>query len=208
MKNNLDKVLKVFSLMWLITGLGFGIGFFIPVIVMIPLGILAIVLLIVSYFTKGDSPLTKLLVMSVPLIMGIISNVLLTFYFAELGMGLFTTVVVTAIVLFIVMGMLGYQIQKDLSFMGKFLFIALLGLIIVGVIVIFTGASNLIMAILAGLGVLIFLGYTMYDFNQIAQRGVTDDEIYHTALSLYLDLFNLIMDLLRLVYYLKEMIED
>ena len=208
MKNNLDKVLKVFSLMWLITGVGFGIGFFVPIIAMIPLGILAIVLLIVSYFTKSDSPLTKLLVMSVPLIMGIISNVLLTFYFAELGMGLFTTAVVTAIVLFIVMGMLGFRMQKDLSFMGKFLFIALLGLIIITVIVIFTGASNLIMAILAGLGVLIFLGYTMYDFNQIAQRGVTDDEVYHTALSLYLDLFNLIMDLLRLVYYLKEMFEE
>ena len=208
MKNNLEKVLKVFSLMWLITGVGFLIGFIIPPLFMLPIGILGLVILIVSYFTKRDSKLSKGLVLTVPFLLGITSNLVFSFYMAELGAALFTITVLTAVILFIVMGMFGYQYQKDLSWMGKILFFALLGLIVFTVITIFTGASHLILAIGASVGVLIFLGFTMYDFNQIAQHGVPDDEVYHTAFGLYIDLLNLIYEMLKLVYHLKKLMED
>lgn len=208
MNKNIDKVLKMFGLMWVLTGVGMFLGQFIPVQCILPIGIITILLVIGMWFTAKSKMASSILAYLVSFLIGITLYSSIGFYVGELGLEIVVLVIGTCTVTFALLGLFGYKLQKDLKGWGMILFVALIGLVIFSFIAIFIGFSNLIMVIVSGLGVLIFLGFTIYDFNQIAQRGVKDNEVPITALNLYLDLVNLILEALRLVYYLKELLED
>ncbi|RUT29381.1 Bax inhibitor-1/YccA family protein [Arsenicitalea aurantiaca] len=102
------------------------------------------------------------------------------------------------------MSLYGYTTKRDLTGMGSFLFMGLIGLIIAMVVNIFMQSSALEFAISA-VGVLIFVGLTAYDTQKIkesysASHGadVLGRNAIRGALSLYLDFINLFMMLLRL----------
>ena len=107
---------------------------------------------------------------------------------------------------FAVMALIGYTTKKDLSSMGKILFMALIGIIIATIVNIFLKSSGLEM-IVSYLGVLIFVGLTAYDTQKIKQMlydQETADEGAQKlallgALSLYLDFVNLFIYLLRIL---------
>ena len=115
-----------------------------------------------------------------------------------------TTFFVTAIA-FAAMSLYGYTTKKNLSGMGTFLFMGVIGLLVASVVNIFLASSALAFAISA-IGVLIFAGLTAYDTQNIkntylqhAQQG--DQEwlgkaAIMGALSLYLDFINMFMFLL------------
>ncbi len=100
----------------------------------------------------------------------------------------------------------GYTTNRDLSGMGKFLLMGLIGLIIAMVINIFVGSSAMSFAI-SVIGILIFAGLTVYDTQKIktdylAHAHAMDDEwmaksAIMGALMLYLDFINLFMFLLQ-----------
>ena len=98
----------------------------------------------------------------------------------------------------------GYTTQRDLTAMGSFLFMGLIGIIIASVVNLFVGWSALNFAI-SVLGVVIFTGLTAYDTQKIKEMyDVNDDgtvggrKAVMGALSLYLDFINLFLMLLRL----------
>lgn len=106
------------------------------------------------------------------------------------------------------MSVAGFFIKKDLSTMGRILFMALIGLIIATVVNLFMHSSGLAM-MLNYLGVLIFVGLTAYDTQKIKQMlmlsageyGVSNETSKLAllgSLSLYLDFINLFLYLLRL----------
>ena len=75
---------------------------------------------------------------------------------------------------FAVMAFIGYTTKKDLTSMGKVLFMALIGIIIATIVNIFLKSSGLEM-IVSYLGVLIFVGLTAYDSQKIKNmRGRTE----------------------------------
>ncbi len=101
------------------------------------------------------------------------------------------------------MSLYGYTTKKDLSGLGSFLFMGLIGLIIASIVNLFLRSSGLEFAISA-IGVLVFVGLTAYDTQNIKQS------YYHTsdkeslakmaimgALRLYLDFINLFIMMLR-----------
>lgn len=97
----------------------------------------------------------------------------------------------------------GYTTKRDLSAMGSFLFMGLIGLIIASVVNIFLASSALQFAISA-IGVLIFAGLTAYDTQQIKEmyyegdgEAVAGRKAIMGALRLYLDFINLFMFLLQ-----------
>jgi FtsH-binding integral membrane protein len=97
----------------------------------------------------------------------------------------------------------GYTTQRDLSGMGTFLFMGLIGLMIAMVVNIFLKSGGLDFVISAA-GVLIFAGLTAWDTQKIKEMySVQDDgtvagrKAVMGALSLYLDFINLFMFLLR-----------
>ena len=104
-----------------------------------------------------------------------------------------------------VMALVGYTTKKDLSSMGKILFMALIGIIIATIVNIFLKSSGLEM-IVSYLGVLIFVGLTAYDTQKIknmllmapdASEGAQKMALLG-ALTLYLDFINLFIYLLRI----------
>jgi len=91
----------------------------------------------------------------------------------------------------------------DFSVLGGFLFIALIVLIIMGVLNIFIFKSRKYSLIRAYLGVLIFTGYLLYDFDMLEKQMNAGDESWSTAIkiavNLYLDIINLFLDLLQIL---------
>ncbi len=97
---------------------------------------------------------------------------------------------------FFVMASLASVIKRDLSGMGKWLFVGALALMIGGVINVFVGSSAGMMAIsVAAIG--IFSAYMLYDLKQIIDGGETN--YISATLALYLDVFNVFQSLLALL---------
>jgi len=100
------------------------------------------------------------------------------------------------------MSIFGYTTKTDLTKWGSFLFMALIGLIIVSVVNIFTKSTQLDW-IISGAGVLIFIGLSAYDTWQIKRmaEAAPSDSVGRLAtigaLSLYLDFINMFLYLLR-----------
>lgn len=97
---------------------------------------------------------------------------------------------------FFVMAMLATVIKRDLSGMGKFLFVGALVLMVGSIINIFVGSTAGMMAI-SMLAIGIFSAYMLYDLKQIIDGGETN--YISATLSLYLDLFNVFQSLLALL---------
>ena len=114
------------------------------------------------------------------------------------------TFLVTAIA-FAGLSLYGYTTKKDLSAMGTFLMMGLIGLIVAMVVNIFLASSALAFAISA-IGLLIFAGLTAWDTQSIkntylqhAQAGDQDwlgKAAIMGALNLYLDFINMFMFML------------
>ena len=86
--------------------------------------------------------------------------------------------------------------KRDFSSMGKFLFIALIIMIVAGISNIFIQSSMMQLAI-ASAGALLFSAFILYDTQQII-KGNYDSPV-EAALSLYLDFFNLFISLLQIL---------
>jgi uncharacterized protein len=102
------------------------------------------------------------------------------------------------------MSLYGYTTKRDLTGIGNFLIMGLIGLIIASIVNIFLQSGPLDFAISA-IGVLIFVGLTAYDTQKIKESyseshgaDVLAKGAIMGALSLYLDFINLFMMLLRL----------
>ena len=104
-----------------------------------------------------------------------------------------------------VMALVGYTTKKDLSSMGKILFMALIGIIIATIVNIFLKSSGLEM-IVSYLGVLVFVGLTAYDTQKIKNMLMMASDASEAsqkyallgALTLYLDFINLFIYPLRI----------
>ena len=136
-------------------------------------------------------------------VMGLsISSIFLVFT----GQSIIQVFLITSIA-FAGLSLVGYTTKKDLSAMGTFLIMGLIGLIVASIVNIFLASSAVTFAISA-IGVLIFAGLTAYDTQKIKNTYL---EMAHSgdqewlgkaaimgALSLYLDFINMFMMLLQL----------
>lgn len=97
---------------------------------------------------------------------------------------------------FMGMAALASVIKRDLSGMGKFLFVGLIMLIIGGIINAFVGSTTG-MIVLSMVSIGIFSAYMLYDIKQIIDGGETN--YISATLSLYLDIINVFQSLLSLL---------
>ena len=98
--------------------------------------------------------------------------------------------------IFFVMASVASVIKRDISGMGKWLFVGALVVMVGGIINVFVGSTAGMMAIsVAVIG--IFSAYMLYDLKQILDGGETN--YICATLALYLDLFNVFQGLLALL---------
>jgi modulator of FtsH protease len=97
---------------------------------------------------------------------------------------------------FFVMASLASVIKRDLSGMGKWLFIGAMVLMVGAVINVFIGSSAGMMA-MSVLAIGIFSAYMLYDLKRVLDGGETN--YISATLALYLDMFNVFQSLLALL---------
>jgi len=105
---------------------------------------------------------------------------------------------------FAAMSLYGYTTRRDLSRLGAFLMMGVIGIVLASLVNIFIGSSALQFAISA-IGVVLFTGLTAYDTQRIKEIYLGHDEVEIQdkkallgALTLYLDFINLFVMLLNL----------
>ena len=86
--------------------------------------------------------------------------------------------------------------KKDFSFLGKFLFVGLVVILLAMVANIFFQIPALSLTISA-VAVLLFSGYILFDISRIVNGG--EDNYITATLAVYLDIYNLFMHLLNLL---------
>ena len=120
--------------------------------------------------------------------------------FAIFTMGSIVSAFMGAAILFGTMSFYGYFTKRSLESLGQFMFIGLIAIVIASIVNIFIGSSVMAMVISA-LAIVIFLGLTAYDTQQIREELSVDTSPaaeVRGALTLYMDFINLFIKLLQL----------
>jgi FtsH-binding integral membrane protein len=133
-------------------------------------------------------------------LMGIsLSSIFLTYTGASITRVFFITSIT-----FGAMSLYGYTTKRDLTKLGSFLMMGLIGIIVASVVNMFM-KSTMMDFVISILGVLIFVGLTAYDTQKIKNMYAVSDtgelmgkKAVMGALTLYLDFINLFIMLLRL----------
>lgn len=99
-------------------------------------------------------------------------------------------------IIFLSLATIATTTKKDFSFMGKFLFIGLILLIVASLANMFFAIPALSLTISA-IAVMIFSAYILYDVSRIIHGGETNYVM--ATLSLYMDIYNLFINLLSLL---------
>lgn len=167
------------------------------------LGELGIVIALSAGINRMSFTTATLLFVAFSVINGItLSSIFYVYSIASIS----TTFFITAGT-FGAMSIVGYVTKKDLSSMGRIMFMALLGLIIATVVNIFMG-STMLEWFITYIGVAIFCGLTVYDTQKIKryslmmidnpQSPAVQKVAVLGALTLYLDFINLFLYILRI----------
>lgn len=117
-----------------------------------------------------------------------------------LGMSNGTSLIMTAAGgtagVFFVMASLASVIKRDLSGMGKFLFVGALAIVIGAAINVFVG-STVGMLVISVMAIGVFSAFILYDVKRIIDGGETN--YISATLALYLSIFNVFQSLLALL---------
>jgi FtsH-binding integral membrane protein len=120
--------------------------------------------------------------------------------FAIFTMGSIVSAFMGAAILFAVMSGYGYFTKRSLDSLGKFMIVGLIAIVIASIVNIFIG-STVMQMVISALAIIIFLGLTAYDTQQIREElsvDATPAAEVRGALTLYMDFINLFINLLQL----------
>lgn len=160
----------------------------------------------------GISRLSPTMATALFLLYALVNGLTLSVIFFAYDLGTITQAFAASALTFGAMSIYGMTTKRDLSGLGSYLFMGLIGLIIASIINIFW-ANSLMDALITYIGVFIFIGLTAYDTQKIknlaAQAEISTEMGYGDAalprriailgaLTLYLDFINLFLYILRL----------
>jgi len=128
----------------------------------------------------------------------------LSLFFMLFKVGSIFQVFLITSALFGTMSLYGYTTKRDLTSLGSFLFMGVIGLLIAGVVNLFL-QSAMMAFIISAVAVLVFTLLTAYDTQQIKDiyhqtEGIEREKLgIFGALSLYMNFINIFIHLLQLI---------
>ena len=134
------------------------------------------------------------------LVYSALTGVTFSVIFMAFEMSSILWVLLATAIIFGVFALIGSKLKIDLSGFGTFLLIALFGMIILSLINMFVLDAALDMTI-CFVSILIFSGFITYDINRILKLSkfqIEEKYAVFWAFQLYLDIINIILDLLSL----------
>ena len=171
------------------TGLGW-------IVALAPLGI---VLWLSFGINRISTGLAQFLYWTYAVLMGAsLSTIFVVYTNASIALTFFATAAA-----FASLSLYGYTTKRDLSGMGTFLLMGLVGLIVASIVNVFW-MNDTFSLVIAAIGVLVFAGLTAYDtqkikslYFQVAGSDMIGKAAIMGALTLYLDFINMFLFLLR-----------
>jgi modulator of FtsH protease len=154
--------------------------------------------LIALFFLKERSPLNLGLLYGFATFSGLTLGLILDAYLQRgLGTVVLNAAATTAAVT-MAAGGYGYTTKRDLSGMGSILTIGLIGVLVASLVGIFI-QMPLLYVLISAVSAVLFTGFLVFDLNRVAQaRQASEGDAILLAVSVYLDIFNLFLALLRL----------
>lgn len=199
--NPVGKLMSAFFFAFVLVVIGLYVGQFVPLVLVIPLAILELVLVFIVAFNRKRKGLGYIVMYLFMFISGITLYSVIAHYVSVLGADEVLKAFIITLIAFAALAIFGSLTKFNLGFLGNFLFLGLLLLIIVVFAGIFIPFSNTINLIISIVGIGIFAGFTLYDFNQIARNGFQDEDIPSIVINIYLDFINLFIYILRFMKY-------
>lgn len=193
----MPSVMRTFALSLAIAFIGTMTGVFVPPALFLPLVIVEVVMLLSMFFLRKRKAISYTFLYAFTFISGITLYPAIAHYVATAGANVVLNALGTTTVVFAGLAIYATKTKRDLSFLGGMLMAALLALIAISIFNIFWPLSSTGMLAYSFIGIMVFSGYVLFDFNRMKHYGVNPDEVPLMALNLYLDFINLFLYILR-----------
>lgn len=159
---------------------------------------IALVIFLSTRIYKMQPVTAKVTFLAYSIVSGITFSCLFIYY----EMASIIYVFLMTAILFAVFAAIGYFTKIDLTKIGTYFFIGLIGALICGIVNIFLKNPALDM-IISIVFIIVFVGMTAYDVQKIKQlsdSGIVEEDnvAIYGALNLYLDFINLFVELLKI----------
>lgn len=198
------QILIIFVISLAIATLGVFIGTFVPSQFFLPIKIIEVIMLILAFFLRRKKGISYFFLFLFTFISGLSIYPIIHQYVSSLGMQTVLMTLLTTTIIFIIIATYATITKRDFSFLGGILATALLAFIIIAILRIFWPLNDTSLLIYSFIGVIIFSGYILFDFNRMKRHAIQKRQIPSYTLDLYLDFINLFINLLRLIGLLKD----
>ena len=158
-----------------------------------------LIIIVALRAARDVAPLNLILLIVFATLEGIVLGQVLELYLsAGLSLIVFQAAAATAVAA-LTAGVVGYSTKRDLSSLGGFLFGALVIVIVASLVGLFIQAP-LLWTVISAVSALLFTAFLVFDLNRVARvQGATEGQAIMLAVSVYLDIYNLFLDLLTLL---------
>lgn len=178
---------------------GVYVGQYVPYGLLAILMIVELVMLFGAMFLQRRRAIGMTFVYAFTFISGMTLYPTLAAYAGLLGPAALLKAIGVSAIAFVVAAVVASRTSFDFSFLGGFLLIGLIAIVVMGLISMFIGFSTMAGLIYSLLGIAIFVGYVLYDVNRMAHHGLSETMVPWMVLSLYLDFINLLLFVLQLL---------
>ncbi|MGV3488565.1 MAG: Bax inhibitor-1/YccA family protein [Tuberibacillus sp.] len=198
---------KFFSVLFmglLVATLGLYVGQSVPRQLFLPLAIVEIILIFMMVLARKRKSIGYTMMFAFMFISGLTLYPAISIYVSTLGgLVVLRALGITALAFG---GTAAYAIisKHDFRFLGGFLFVSIIALLGMTVLQIIFPISNTAQVVLSAFGILIFVGYTLYDFSRLTLEGFSDRDIPFLVVCIYLDIVNLFLYILQFLGVLNR----
>ncbi|HMA67961.1 MAG TPA: Bax inhibitor-1/YccA family protein [Desulfosalsimonadaceae bacterium] len=185
-----------------------GMANFIRTHPMLFFGLIAAELGMVFYLSARIQKIQASTATALFVIYSALNGVTLSFIFIAYTTATITSTLFVCAATFVACSAYGFVTKRDLTSLGSFMFMGLIGIIVASLVNLLIQSSALTM-IISYIGVLVFVGLTAYDTQKLkhmamtqpsdAEAGVIRKGAIMGALTLYLDFINLFLMLLYIM---------
>ncbi|TCP22124.1 hypothetical protein EV207_13712 [Scopulibacillus darangshiensis] len=193
------KLFTAFFAGLLTATVGLYAGQYVPQALMLPLMIVEIIMIVMMIFVRKKKAVGYGMMFAFMFISGMTLYPVIAYYVSTLGANVVLEAFGITAVSFAGIAIYATVSKRDFTFLGSFLFISLIALVGLGILNIFLPFSSTTQLIYSAFGILIFIGYTLYDFSRLTVHGFTERDIPMIVVSVYLDFVNLFLYILRFI---------
>ncbi|PYF06131.1 inhibitor of apoptosis-promoting Bax1 [Ureibacillus chungkukjangi] len=164
-----------------------------PLSIVIILSLLGIALVVLTFLMR----LGNFIIFLIPILFGVLHFLLLIIFIDWLGAALIISVFIATLIIFISIAFMGIKlIEYQISEALMYAFTILIVFVVFAFIYIFIPVSSPFFLVVAGIFVLAFALYTVYEMDSIRNNLIRENEVLFYSLRLYLNLAYILINIL------------